>query len=40
MRLPLDVRFGDELVPVGEDEIAAINAGEVVPRATALPAQS
>lgn len=32
MRLPLDVRFGDGLVPVGEDEIAAINAGEVAPR--------
>lgn len=29
MRLPLDVRFGDALVPVGEDEIAAINAGDV-----------
>ncbi|MBS0511608.1 MAG: hypothetical protein JSR42_10585 [Proteobacteria bacterium] len=29
MRLPLDVRFGDTLVPVGEDEIAAINAGDV-----------
>ncbi len=29
MRLPLDVRFDDALVPVGEDEIAAINAGDV-----------
>lgn len=38
MRLPLEVHFGDELVPVGEDEIAAISAGEVAPRVTALPA--
>ncbi|MBN8440617.1 MAG: hypothetical protein J0M28_02780 [Thauera sp.] len=37
MRLPLDVRFGDTLVPVGEDEIAAINAGDVSPRAPRAP---
>ena len=37
MRLPLDVRFGDTLVPVGEDEIAAINAGDVSPRAPRPP---
>jgi hypothetical protein len=33
MRLPLDVLFGDTLVPVGQDEIAAISAGSVAPRA-------
>ncbi|ENO87027.1 hypothetical protein [Thauera linaloolentis] len=37
MRLPLDVRFGDELAAVGEDEIAAINTGEVIPRAPRPP---
>jgi len=38
MRLPLTVHFGEQLVAVGDDEIAAINAGEVVPRTPALPA--
>lgn len=32
MGLPLDVIFGDTLVPVGHDEIAAISAGSVGPR--------
>lgn len=32
MRLPLAVRFGDTLVEVGEDEIAAMSEGEIVPR--------
>ncbi|NTV09250.1 MAG: hypothetical protein HGA47_00550, partial [Zoogloea sp.] len=32
MRLPLDVRFGDALLPVGSDEIAAISEGSVLPR--------
>ncbi|KAI5914884.1 hypothetical protein [Thauera sp. 2A1] len=35
MHLPLDVRFDDTLVPVGEDEIAAINAGDVSRRVSA-----
>ncbi len=39
MRLPLDVLFGDALVPVGQDEIAAISDGRVAPRAAA-PAAS
>ncbi len=38
MRLPLEVLFGDALVPVGEDEIAAISEGHVAPRA-APPSQ-
>lgn len=32
MRLPVDVHFGDTLVPVGEDEIAAMSEGRVIPR--------
>jgi hypothetical protein len=32
MRLPLEVSFGDALVPVGEDEIATISDGQVAPR--------
>lgn len=32
MRLPVDVHFGDTLVPVGEDEIAAMSEGRVTPR--------
>ena len=32
MRLPVDVHFGDTLVPVGEDEIAAMSDGRVIPR--------
>ncbi|AKU11665.1 hypothetical protein AzCIB_1770 [Azoarcus sp. CIB] len=35
MRLPVDVHFGDTLVPVGEDEIAAISDGRVIPRSEA-----
>jgi len=32
MRLTLDVQFGEALVPVGRDEIAAISDGRVAPR--------
>lgn len=32
MRLPVDVHFGDTLVAVGEDEIAAMSDGRVTPR--------
>jgi hypothetical protein len=39
MRLPVDVRFGDTLIAVGEDEIAAISEGLVAPR-TKRPAGS
>jgi len=35
MRLPLDVLFGDALVPVDEDEIALISDGSVAPRSLA-----
>ncbi len=38
MRLPVEVVFGDELTPVGEDEIALISRGEVAPRRPAPPA--
>ncbi|NMG29233.1 hypothetical protein [Aromatoleum evansii] len=38
MRLPVDIHFGDTLVPVGEDEIAAISEGRVIPRPTASAA--
>ncbi|AYH44214.1 hypothetical protein [Azoarcus sp. DN11] len=34
MRLPVDIHFGDALVPVGEDEIAAMSEGRVIPRPT------
>jgi hypothetical protein len=37
MRLPLEVLFGDALVPVGADEIAAISEGHVAPRPAAPP---
>ena len=40
MRLPLDVLFGDTLVPVGQDEIATISAGSVAPRAVGAPARA
>ncbi|WP_018990183.1 hypothetical protein [Aromatoleum toluclasticum] len=32
MRLPVDVHFGDALIPVGDDEIAAMSEGRVAPR--------
>ncbi|MGL1832656.1 hypothetical protein ACKVEX_03515 [Rhodocyclaceae bacterium SMB388] len=34
MRLPVEVRFGDELMPVGDDDIALISHGEVAPHAS------
>lgn len=38
MRLPVDVQFGDRLVRVDEDEIAAISEGTITPRGTVAPA--
>jgi len=34
MRLPVNVQFSDRLIPIGEDEIAAISDGSVAPRLT------
>ncbi|NMF88099.1 hypothetical protein [Aromatoleum petrolei] len=38
MRLPVDVQFGDRLVRVDEDEIAAISDGTITPCGTVAPA--
>lgn len=37
MRVPVEVQFGPRLVPVGEDEIAAISEGFVAPRSVGTP---
>lgn len=38
MRLPVEVQFGDRLMPVGEDEIAAISEGTITPRRSPVAA--